>query len=145
MKRQCAHYSQITCNPIVSPTTLSKSGWSLLCFKIHFLKSRQFQLVLRHRSPPPCALERVSVSMHKTTTTTSTTTTPLPQTASNIKSLILPGFNVYVFAQLLFSCRLNVKGSSMAKSLTALWDGLSRGAKAQTLAGNPGRGPGPNH
>ena len=50
-----------------------------------------------------------------------------------------------MFVQLLFSCRLNVKESSMATSLTALWDGLSRGAKAQTLAGKPGRGPGPNH
>lgn len=69
----------------------------------------------------------------------------LQHKVSNIKSWIQAWFNVYVFVQLLFSCLLMVKESCTARSLTALWGGLSKGAKAQTLAGKPSRGLGPNH
>lgn len=63
--------------------------------------------VIRRRPPPlqqPLRLLRIS-ERHR---------------GSNIKSLTRARFNVYVFVQLLFSCCLKVKGSRVARSLTAL-------------------------
>lgn len=80
---------------------------------MHFLKSIWVQLVLLHHSPPQHALERLLTSAISARRTTAATTN-LWTRVSNIRSLLQPWFNVYVFAQLLFSCRMEVKQSCLS-------------------------------
>lgn len=81
-------------------------------------------------------------------TTTTTTITPNFRTSTTdrlLHKVIKTHLHLYIFAQLLFSCCVMVKGSCIAKPLTARWGVLSRGAETQTLADRPGGGMRPDH
>lgn len=110
---------------------------------MHFLKSIWVQLVLLHHSPPQHALERLLTSAISARRTTAATTN-LWTRVSNIRSLLQPWFNVYVFAQLLFSCRMEVKQSCLS-----LWQhrqvDCPEEPRLRLWQGERGKGTRPNH